>query len=78
MSRLAQAAGEPMARFDKVAAAYDGMDEDDKAAFRRIIIDAEGYPHTQVAAALRSIGYDVDRKQVQSYRERLKLGKVAL
>jgi hypothetical protein len=32
----------------------------------------------QVAAALRELGYDIDRKQVQAFREKLKMGKVAL
>ena len=75
---LASAIGAPTARYDRVAAAYDGMTEANRASFKRIIIDTDSYPHAQVAAALREIGYDVDRKQVQHYTERLALGKVSL
>jgi hypothetical protein len=68
----------PSARYDRVAAAYDGMSPANRLSFRNIIQDQDSYPHAQVARALREIGYDVDRKQVQHYRERLALGKVAL
>lgn len=78
MSDLAEAIGAPMARYDKVAAAYDGMSEANRVSFQRIIRDTDGYPHAQVASALREIGYDIDRKQVQHFRERLARGKVAL
>jgi len=67
-----------MGRYCRVAAAYDGMKEANRESFRRIIQDVDSYPHAQVASALREIGYDVDRKQVQHYRERLALGKVSL
>jgi hypothetical protein len=75
---FAAAVGAPRGRQDRVAEAYDGMSEDNARAFRVIIRDTNGYPHAQVAAALREIGYDIDRKQVQHYRERLALGKVSL
>lgn len=78
MSDLAAAIGAPATRYDRVAAAYDGMNSPNREAFRHIIQDTAGYPHAQVAAALREIGYDIDRKQVQHYRERLALGKVTL
>lgn len=78
MSELATAIGAPRTKYDRVAAAYDGMTEANRESFQRIIIDPDSYPHAQVASALREIGYDVDRKQVQAYRERLALGKVAL
>ena len=68
----------PSTRYDRVAAAYDGMTEANRESFQRIIQDPAGYPHAQVARALREIGYEVDRKQVQYFRERLGLGKVAL
>lgn len=77
MSEL-EAAIAPSGRYDRVAAAYDGMSEANKASFRRIIQDGYNYRHADVASAMREIGYDVDRKQVQNYRERLALGKVAL
>lgn len=78
MNSLADAVGSPRARYDRIAASYDGMSESNRESFRRIIQDPESYPHAQVAAALREIGYDVDRKQVQHYRERLALGRVEL
>lgn len=75
---LAQAVGAPAGRYNPVSAAYDGMTEANRASFRRIIQDARSYPHHQVAAALRELGYDIDRKQIQSFREKLALGKVIL
>lgn len=75
---LAQVIGAPAGRYNPVSAAYDGMTEDNRRAFRHIIQDTAGYPHHQVAAALRELGYDIDRKQIQSFREKLALGKVVL
>lgn len=77
-SDLASAIGAPATKYDRVAAAYDGMTEANRASFQRIIQDPDSYPHAQVASAMREIGYEVDRKQVQHYRERLNLGKVVL
>ncbi|HEX9089796.1 MAG TPA: hypothetical protein VF867_20050 [Arthrobacter sp.] len=74
---LAAAIGAPRLRYDRVEAAYDGMSPANRASFRRIIRD-ETYSHAQVASAMREIGYDVDRKQVQAYREKLAIGRVAL
>jgi hypothetical protein len=75
---LADLIGPPMGRYNPVAAAYDGMTEANRETFRKIIEDPGGYPHVQVAAALRELGYDIDRKQVQAFREKLKMGKVTL
>ena len=75
---LAQAIGAPMGRYNPVSAAYDGMNEDNRRAFRHIIAEIDGYPHAQVAAAMRELGYDIDRKQIQAFREKLALGKVIL
>ena len=75
---LEQAIGVPMGRHNPVSAAYDGMTEGNRRAFRHIIQDHASYPHHQVAAALRELGYDIDRKQIQSFREKLALGKVQL
>ena len=75
---LAEAVGRAKGRYNPVEAAYDGMNETDRKTFRDIIRANDYYTHAQVAAALREIGYDVDRKQVQHYRERLALGKVSL
>ena len=75
---LAQVIGVPMGRYNPVSAAYDGMTENNRLVFRNIIQDAHSYPHHQVAAALRELGYDIDRKQIQSFREKLALGKVIL
>jgi hypothetical protein len=74
---LAAALGKAKPRYDRVQAAYDGMEPADQATFREVIND-EGYSHAQVAEALREIGYDVDRKQVHQFREKLALGKVTL
>lgn len=74
---LASALGVPKGRYDRVLAAYDGMSVDDKNTFRDIIRDEE-FSHAQVASALREIGYDVDRKQVHQFREKLALGRVTL
>ena len=75
---LAQVIGVPMGRYNPVSAAYDGMTENNRLVFRNIIQDAHSYPHHQVAAALRELGYDIDRKQIQAFREKLALGKVIL
>ena len=75
---LADAIGAPMGRYNPVSAAYDGMNENNRLVFRTIVQDAHNYPHHQVAAALRELGYDIDRKQVQAFREKLALGKVIL
>lgn len=74
---LATTIGAPRARYDRVEAAYDGMSPANRKSFRRIIRD-DSYSHAQVASAMREIGYDVDRKQVQHYREKLALGRVDL
>jgi hypothetical protein len=69
----------PDGRYDKVAAAYDGMDEVNRSAFRRIIAaPVHLYGHENIARALRGLGYDVDRKQVHLFREKLARGKVSL
>lgn len=78
MISLASAVGAPGARYDRVEAAYDGMTEANRVSFRRIIQDPHLYSHAQVASALREIGYDVDRKQVHQFREKLALKRVAL
>ena len=75
---LATAIGAPRARYDRVEAAYDGMTPANRKSFQRIIQDPQNYTHAQVASAMREIGYDVDRKQVQAFREKLALGKVKL
>lgn len=75
---LADAIGQPKSRYDRVLAAYDGMDGANQLVFRAIIRDAKEYSHAQVAEALRDIGYDVDRKQVHQFREKLTLGKATL
>jgi hypothetical protein len=77
MSELAQAIGEARGRYNPVTAAYEGMKDEDRAAFRHVIQDP-AYSHAQIAEAMREIGYDVDRKQVQAFREKLALGKVTL
>lgn len=74
---LSKLIGIPVGRYNPVSAAYDGMNEDNRATFREIIQD-EAYPHAQVASALRELGYSIDRKQVQNFREKLALGKVIL
>lgn len=74
---LAAAIGTASGRYDHVAAAYDGMSPANREAFQRIITD-DDYTHSQVARAMREIGYDVDRKQVQHFREKLALKKVEL
>lgn len=74
---LAQAIGVPVGRYNPVSAAYDGMDEANRETFRHVIQD-EAYGHHQVAGAMRELGYDIDRKQIQAFREKLALGKVTL
>lgn len=74
---LATALGPPRMRFDRVEAAYDALKDEDKNVFREAINNPD-YSHVQLAEALRYMGYDVDRKQVQAFREKLKLGKVKL
>lgn len=78
VSTLADAIGAPMGRYNPVAAAYDGMDEANRFSFRLYIADPDNYPHAQLASAMRELGYDIDRKQIQAFREKLALGKVTL
>lgn len=69
----------PDARYDKVEAAYDGMSEDNRATFRQAIQSPVAlYGHEAIAKALRALGYDIDRKQVHLFREKLARGKVSL
>jgi hypothetical protein len=69
----------PSVRYDKVEAAYDGLSEPNKATFRRAILaPVEVHGHESIAKALRQLGYDVDRKQVHLFREKLQRGKVSL
>lgn len=74
---LAEAITPPQGRYDVVEAAYDGMDETDRAAFRGLIEDKD-YPPAQIAQIMRKAGYEVDRKQVAHFREKVSLGKVKL
>lgn len=76
-SSLAGAVGAPSARYDRVEAAYEGMSVANQISFKRIIQD-DSYTHIQVARALQEIGYDIDRKQVHNYREKLAMGRVTL
>jgi hypothetical protein len=75
---LADLIGPPMGRYNPVSAAYDGMSEDNRRAFRHIIQDGHSYSHAVVAKAMRELGYNIDRKQIQAFREKLALGKVTL
>ncbi len=69
----------PSGRYDKVEAAYDGMEHHNREVFRRIIAaPVEEYGHETIAKALRALGYDVDRKQVHLFREKLARGRVVL
>jgi len=76
-NKLADVLGPPKSRFDAVAAVYDGLTPDNRITFREAIQNPD-YTHAQIATALREMGYNVDRKQVQYYRERLARGKVSL
>lgn len=74
---LAEALGPAYSRYDRVEAAYNGMSLDNRKTFKDVIQDS-AFSHAQVAKALREIGYDVDRKQVHAFREKLAIGKVTL
>lgn len=75
---LADALRAPAGRYDRVEAAYDGMAPEDRKTFQAAILEPKTYSHAQIANALRELGYEVDRKQVHHYREKLALGKVEL
>lgn len=51
---------------------------DELQAFQLAIRDEVAYGHQQIANALGNLGYNIDRKQVHNYREKLKLGRVTL
>lgn len=69
----------PSDRYDKVAAAYDGLSDINKATFRQAITAPVAvHGHEKIAKALRALGYDIDRKQVHLFREKLTRGKVSL
>jgi hypothetical protein len=74
---LAEALGSAYGRYDRVEAAYNGMSLTNRNTFKEIIQDSS-FSHSQIAKALREIGYDVDRKQVHQFREKLAMGRVAL
>lgn len=74
---LKEALGQPSGRYDRVGAAYDGMAPADREIFREAIQNP-AYTPAHIAQALRAVGYDVDRKQVQHFREKVSLGKVDL
>lgn len=74
---IAQYVKPPEGRYDKVEAAYDGLDKADKKVMKSILLSAD-YPHAQVARILCDIGYDIDRKQVFEFRQKIKLGRVKL
>lgn len=77
VQKLADLIGPPMGRYNPVSAAYDGMTDANRKTFREII-ESLAYSHAQVASAMRELGYDIDRKQIQAFREKLALGKVIL
>jgi hypothetical protein len=77
VSSLKDALGVPRANYNPVRAAYDGMNDEDKAVLKGALWSTD-YTHAQIAEALRKVGYDVDRKQVQAFREKMLLGKVEL
>ncbi|MDR6794350.1 hypothetical protein J2X12_002913 [Pseudarthrobacter oxydans] len=69
----------PTGRYDKVEAAYDGLSDANRETFRRAIAQpASEVGHEAIAKALRALGYDVDRKQVHLFREKLSMGRVSL
>ena len=69
----------PTGRYDKVEAAYDGLSEANRKTFAEAISrPASEIGHEAIAKALRALGYDVDRKQVHLYREKLARNKVSL
>lgn len=69
----------PTGRYDKVEAAYDGLSEANRETFREAIMQsAADVGHESIAKALRVLGYDVDRKQVHLFREKLSMGRVTL
>jgi len=74
---LAAALGSAYGRYDRVEAAYNGMSLNDRNTFKEVITD-KSFSHAQIAKAMRAIGYDVDRKQVQAFREKLERGKATL
>jgi hypothetical protein len=55
------------------------MSAENKATFREAIQSpVHQYGHEAIAKALRGLGYDIDRKQVHLFREKLQRGKVSL
>lgn len=69
----------PSGRYDKVAAAYDGMSEVNRKTFAFAVAQSPSQVgHEELARALRGLGYDIDRKQVHLFREKLSRGKVSL
>lgn len=69
----------PDGRYDKVAAAYDGMSQVNRATFAEAVAEpASVIGHEALAKALRALGYDVDRKQIHLFREKLARNKVSL
>lgn len=67
----------PEGKYDKVEAAYDGMTAADKLVMKGILSNPD-YPHAQVARILNEVGYDIDRKQVFEFREKLRLKRIVL
>lgn len=78
MSLTSLLESEGAARRDKVELVYEHLDQEDQAAFRELIADEVTYGHQLIATHLQAMGYMVDRKQIHSFREKLKLGRVTL
>ena len=64
-------------KVDKVLLAYRQLSEVEAEAFRSLVANPL-WSGPQIAAALREMGHVIDGDQVQSFRTKLRNGKVSL
>lgn len=62
---------------DKVAAVYEKLPPQERAAFATLVKDPL-WSAPQIAATLRTMGHDVTGDQIQHYRTKVRNGRVSL
>ena len=70
--------GKPAAhKFDKVMATYKALSPAEQDAFKALVLD-DLWSGPQIAAELTKMGHELQGHQIQSFRTKLKTGRVAL
>lgn len=70
--------GKPAAhKFDKVMAVYKALSPAEQDAFKVLVKD-DLWSGPQIAAELVQMGHEIQGHQIQSFRTKLKTGRIAL